>query len=210
MIKTILIPSDPKVFKRLLLKTKQAERIITYKDGSVKHEMWNARKFTPSSNLMGNISSQLWHRADRDDIAEAEYRILEFNLRDEREAEMWDELYIKFRSGWSSFVPQDRYVYGYVIENDTIEISYNAFFSPDGTKRKKLSARDMRELISILDDAAWIGAFGGANTEIIGAQGPAFSYDYDYRGRSGVRCRELITNDAIMHRYRAFIDRITK
>lgn len=75
MIKKVLIPSDPILFKQELLKTKQAKRILLYKDGRAKVENWNASKFTPSSDLMGNIDSQLGHRKDRLEILEAIYEV---------------------------------------------------------------------------------------------------------------------------------------
>ena len=75
MIKKVLIPSDTVLFKQELLKTKQAKRILLYKNGCAKVERWNASKFTVASDLMANIDSQLGHRIERDEILEAIYEI---------------------------------------------------------------------------------------------------------------------------------------
>ena len=63
-----LIPSDKDLFKRELLTKRQAKRIITYKDGSVKTEIWDASNFSSASKLGGNVSSQIYHRKDKDQI----------------------------------------------------------------------------------------------------------------------------------------------
>jgi hypothetical protein len=51
------IPSDEKIFKQELLKTKRAKRTWYYKDNKVTTDEWDASKFTIESNLRGNIFS---------------------------------------------------------------------------------------------------------------------------------------------------------
>ena len=50
-------PGNQRVFERELIKTKQARRIIFYKDNRVEKQIWNANNFTERSNLIGNIRS---------------------------------------------------------------------------------------------------------------------------------------------------------
>ena len=70
-----LVPSDKDLFKSELLIKKQAKRTIIYRDGSVKAEVWDASSFSPSSNLGGNVSSQIWHRKDKDQIEKVVYEV---------------------------------------------------------------------------------------------------------------------------------------
>ena len=48
-------PSNQRIFKQELIRTRQARRIISYKDNRVEKQIWNANNFTKSSNLIGNI-----------------------------------------------------------------------------------------------------------------------------------------------------------
>ena len=50
-------PSDEKIFKQQLIKTKKAKRTIFYKNKNPEAEVWNADEFTKESNLRGNIHS---------------------------------------------------------------------------------------------------------------------------------------------------------
>ena len=70
-----LLPDDKVLFKQQLLVKKQAKRIITYKDGSVKSEIWHAGKFSPTSDLGGNILSQIGHRTDKDQIEKVVFEV---------------------------------------------------------------------------------------------------------------------------------------
>jgi hypothetical protein len=70
-----LLPDDKVLFKQQLLVKKQAKRIITYKDGSVKSEIWHARNFSPTSDLGGNIFSQIGHRTDKDQIEKVVFEV---------------------------------------------------------------------------------------------------------------------------------------
>ena len=70
-----LVPDDKDLFKKELLAKKQAKRIVTYKDGSVKTEIWDAGSFAPSSDLSGNVSSQIWHRKDKDQIVKVVFEV---------------------------------------------------------------------------------------------------------------------------------------
>ncbi|MDR2569738.1 MAG: type I restriction enzyme HsdR N-terminal domain-containing protein, partial [Oscillospiraceae bacterium] len=50
-------PSDERVFKERLLQTKRAKRTWFYTDGRTETDIWDASKFTTTSNLNGNIYS---------------------------------------------------------------------------------------------------------------------------------------------------------
>lgn len=210
MIKKVLIPSDPVLFKNILLKTNQAERTIIYKDGSVKVETWNASKFTAESNLLGNISSQLWHRKDRHQICEAIYKVDgENNLCEFSQT----ELYIKYRDGWNSFRPLDTHWTGYCIENDNITIYYDIDFSSDKPVVKKISPDDMRELITILDKAIANDVLVGSNTTINTVHSAICTYEYSYRGQFACDCGSLFDNSTIgetlSDRYNNLINNLT-
>ncbi len=58
-----LEPSSPEAFKDALLRTKQAWIVETYLDGSEKVRLWNAKRISPSSNIMGNLRSRPEFRA---------------------------------------------------------------------------------------------------------------------------------------------------
>jgi hypothetical protein len=60
--KIFLIPSDWNQFKRELIRTKRAKRTFYFKNGLTKIEMWNAKKFDYSSNLMFNITTGSTYR----------------------------------------------------------------------------------------------------------------------------------------------------
>lgn len=51
------IPKNETLFKQLLLQKKQAKRTWIYKNGAIKTEIWDAGRFTITSNLRGNITS---------------------------------------------------------------------------------------------------------------------------------------------------------
>jgi hypothetical protein len=144
MIKKVLIPSDPKRFKQELLRTKCAKRMLLYRDGSQRVEWWDAYKFTPSSNLMGNISSQLWHRKDKSEIIEAVYEIEEED-RANRCCDIEDtnsgDLYIHYKKGWESFRPVGEHVVECDIENDKLTIICGFGFGPGKTYAKKYPQR---------------------------------------------------------------------
>ena len=53
-----LEPSDPDIFKRELLVSKQAEIETVYSDGRVERNPWNATRFGVSSNVFGNLRSR--------------------------------------------------------------------------------------------------------------------------------------------------------
>ncbi len=60
------IPTDEKVFKQELLRTKRAKRTWYYKDNKITIDEWDASKFTIESNLRGNILSNNKIRAWRE------------------------------------------------------------------------------------------------------------------------------------------------
>lgn len=213
MIKKVLIPADHVLFKQELLLTKRARRTIRYKDGSERVEFWDAGRFTPASDLMNNINSQLYHRVDRAYIAEAIYEIdgLEcLDRPDENRRPREIELYIHYTKGWTSFESYDEHVVEYVIENNRITLYYNVWFSGGKTEVRAISDRDMCELICILDDATAMNAFERSNTLMRTVHGPLSSFDYDYDGRSERECGSLFTDDSLNGRYQRLINRIIK
>lgn len=213
MIKKVLIPSDLILFKQELLKTKQAKRILLYKDGSAKVEIWNANNFTPNSDLIGNILSQLGHRKDKDGIIEAIYEVCNADELDGFEVEeMASEakIYISYKKGWSSFRPTGEYVSGYIVENNTITIFKDDGFAPGKTVTKYISSNDMRELLDVFEEAFQRGLFEKSNTTINTIHGAICTYDYEYRSKSGTSCGMIFTEDNLISRYKNVIDRIIK
>lgn len=215
MIKKVLIPSDPKQFKQELLRTKRAKRILLYRDGSARVEMWNADKFKPTSNLMGNIDSQLWHRKDTAEIIEAIYEIEDLDtpdsnwLRDSEDLYPID-LYIHYKKGGSSFRPIDEHVVEYIIENDEITIFYNVGFDPGKAITQKISGKDMEELLCLMNEADLTNSFEKSDTSIRSEHGTIWSYNYDYRCYSERNCDSLFTDESLNTRYGCLIERITK
>ena len=68
MSKITLIPNDENLFKKQILETKCANRIIIYKDGSKEVSFWKATKLSGRSNIINNIMSQMWYRQGKDNI----------------------------------------------------------------------------------------------------------------------------------------------
>ena len=212
MILKTLIPSDPVLFKTLLLKTHRAKRTIIYKDGSVKVEIWDASNFTPNSNLMNNISSQLWHRKDKAHIVEAVYEIIEDRNYDECNTLPLNDKYdihVHYKKGWSSFRPTGEHLSEYIIDNDTITVFYDVGFDSGRSIVKRISHIDMRELIYIFDVALRNGKFADSNTIIRTVHGHLCTYDYEYCGKSGTDCGALFKDEALKHRYYDLIKKIT-
>lgn len=212
MIKTILIPSDPKVFKQKLLVTKRARRTLTYKDGSMRVEIWKADRFTSKSNLMGNISSQLLHRRDKSQIVEAKYEIIEeidFRECDEKpDDRSLSRLYINYEKGWLSFRPTDKHVTGYIIEDNVATVFYSVGFIAAKSESKTISQNDMRELYAILNKAVRYGMFEDSDTGGRTVHGYICTYEYSYCGQSGSKCRALFKDDYLNNLYNDLINRI--
>lgn len=213
MIIKTLIPSDPMIFKTLLLKIRRAKRTLIYKDGSVKVEIWDASKFTANSDLMHNISSQLWHRKDKAHIVEAIYEIIEGRNHDECDILPLNgkyDIHIHYKKGWSSFRPAGEHLSGYIIDNDAITVFNDVGFASGGSIVKRISHIDMRELISIFDVALRKGELADSHTSIRTVHGPLCTYDYEYCGKSRTDCRALFKDEALNNRYYDLIKKITK
>ena len=211
MIIKTLIPSDRVLFKTLLLKIHRAKRTIIYKDGSVKVEIWDASKFTANSDLMHNISSQLWHRKDKAHIVEAVYEIEDINYDECDTLPLTGkyDIHIHYINGWSSF-PAGEYLSEYIIDNDTITASYEIKHVRSKSVVKRISHIDMRELIYIFDAALRKGELADSHTIIRTVHGPLCTYDYEYCGKSGTDCGFLFTDDTLNNRYYDLIKKITK
>ena len=54
----ILIPSPAEVFRRALMRTKQAWILVTYRDGREEVRRWKAPKISATSNIIGNLRSR--------------------------------------------------------------------------------------------------------------------------------------------------------
>lgn len=77
----ILIPANPKEFKRQLLKVKKAKRTLVYKDGSIKEAAWNASDFKESSGLMNNIkSASYWRNRKKNGLSQVILKIEESTI----------------------------------------------------------------------------------------------------------------------------------
>lgn len=127
-----------------------------------------------------------------------------------RKDEVADILYIHYKKGWSSFRPVDEHVVEYIIENGEITISYNIGFGPGKTITKKITDKDMRELVCIMDEAVAKRTLVKSNTVIRTVHGTVCGYDYDYRGYSERDCCSLFTDDSLNARYSRLIDKIIK
>ena len=122
--------------------------------------------------------------------------------------EVADILYIHCNKGWSSFRELGEHISGYKIDNDTITVFYDVGFGPGKTATKKISDKDMGELLEIMDAAVMMGEFEKSDTAIRTIHGVACNYDYDYKGRSERNCSSLFTDDALNMRYAHLINRI--
>lgn len=212
MIIKTLIPHDRMLFKTLLLKIHRAKRTIIYKDGSVKVEIWYASKFTANSDLMNNISSQLWHRKDKAHIVEAIYEIEDINY-DECDTLPLNgkyDIHVHYKKGWSSFRPTGEHLSEYIIDNDAITVFYDVGFDSGRSIVKRISHIDMRELIYIFDAALRKGELADSHTIIRTVHGPLCTYDYEYCSKSGTDCSVLFKDEALNNRYYDLIKKITK
>ena len=66
-VQLILTPADIVAFKRELLNTRHAQRIITYANGRQEITTWDASKIRPETDILKNIkSAPFWrHRIER-------------------------------------------------------------------------------------------------------------------------------------------------
>jgi hypothetical protein len=163
---------------------------------------------------MGNISSQLWHRRDKAKIIEAIYEITEEENNSNRLHDIEDtnsgELYIHYKKGWESFRPVGEHVVEYIIENDEITIFYNVGFGSGKNSTKKISGKDMEELLFLMNEADVTNSFEKSDTSIRAEHGTIWSYDYDYKCHSGRECGSLFASDTLNSRYADWINRILK
>lgn len=122
--------------------------------------------------------------------------------------------YIFYRAGWGSFVPKGEHTTGYCINANTLTIYKSIGFVNIGPVIKKIDADNMKELISILDEAAQKNLFAVSNTAISTVYGQINSYAYNYRLKSGNNCNGLFTDNPcaglLQTRYQNLIDKITK
>ena len=117
-------------------------------------------------------------------------------------------IYIHYKKGWSSFRPVDEHVVEYIIENDEITVFYNVGFASGKVITKKISGKDMNELLGLMNDAYVTKTLEKSDTAIRAEHGTILSYDYDYRCYLERNCSSLFTDDALNMRYAHLIDRI--
>ena len=67
-MKITFVPEDKDLFKDKIIATKHARRIVEYLDGTVQEFSWNVKRFSKTSNLMGNITTQSWYKRDKANI----------------------------------------------------------------------------------------------------------------------------------------------
>lgn len=119
-----------------------------------------------------------------------------------------DTLYIHYKKGWSSFRALDEHVVEYIIENDEITIFYNVGVGSGKTSTKKISGKDMEELLSLMNEADVTNSFEKSDTSIRAEHGTIWSYDYDYGCYSERNCSSLYTDESLNARYGCLIERI--
>lgn len=61
----ILDPSDPDVFRNAFIKQGRARMSIQYEDGHVENSEWLCQRFSPSSNVIGNLRSNRKFRSGK-------------------------------------------------------------------------------------------------------------------------------------------------
>lgn len=126
----------------------------------------------------------------------------------------WSELYIRYERGWQSFVPVGEHVTRYCIQDNEITISSDISFMPGPTVVKKINVEDMGELLSILNEAYDYNLFAKSNTSINTVHGKTLTYEYTYRGKSGIDCGRLFEGnsraDVLQTRYNKLIEKLLK
>ena len=74
----IFLPSEDE-FRSQLLIHKRARVAISYTDGSTEEKIWNASRFTQTSNLRGNLASGYLRYWSKRGIVKATFQVLDSN-----------------------------------------------------------------------------------------------------------------------------------
>ena len=74
----IFLPSEDE-FRSQLLIHKRARVAISYTDGSTEEKIWNASRFTQTSNLRGNLASGYLRDWSKRGIVKATFQVLDSN-----------------------------------------------------------------------------------------------------------------------------------
>lgn len=73
-------PGDESLFKKKLVESGKAYILLHYSDGTSKESVWNAQRFTLTSNLRGNLWSGYLRNWKKDGIVKAELAIEKSDL----------------------------------------------------------------------------------------------------------------------------------
>lgn len=128
--------------------------------------------------------------------------------------EGYNDLYITYNPGWSSFRPVNEFISGYTIQGRQFFVSFDKGFTKSRAAHKVIKRRDfvffalfLRENKSYLSDS---------NTSIKTVHGPLANYTYDIASKTGANCNSLFAarsssdesyvND-IMKEYNDFIEK---
>lgn len=129
-------------------------------------------------------------------------------------AKMVKRPYIRCKRSWDSWRFMDEHVTDYCIDGDVITYSKEAGWNPKGQFVAKIDAKDMKELIAILEEAKYYGLFGRSNSYFVTVHGRSTTYDYQYAGMSGNNCDNLFGDgpraDGLRMRYNALLEKIAK
>lgn len=73
-------PSNINEFKKLLIKNKQAYRLMTFADGRTEMSLWNASRIDEDSDILGNIYSGVLRGWKQKSIVRAQFAIEQADL----------------------------------------------------------------------------------------------------------------------------------
>ena len=133
-------------------------------------------------------------------------------VRDEFLEKMRD-IYVSYDMGWTSFRPKDEYECGYKIQGGEVTFLYNVGFGAGKKVTKKISATDLKKLVSLFKRAQGNGCLASSNTCIKTIHGNQCAYDYDVLGMTGNNCGCLFDGDSacaeqLDKEYRQLMDKL--
>lgn len=99
---------------------------------------------------------------------------------------------ISWDKGWQSFRPVEPHVIGFCLDGGTVTVYYSDYGHEE---TRKLTVKQLQELIRILQSAKNLGAFSLSDTAINTVHGPIYACSYDYNGESGTNCCGVFTDD---------------
>jgi len=123
--------------------------------------------------------------------------------------------YICYNAGYTSFPIKDVHLIGYCIDGDVITISKACGFIPISDETRKISKKDMKSLLDILNEANAKHLFQKSNTCLYTEHGKNIHFDYSYGRNSGTDCNCLFKeinplSINLLNRYNVLIEKLTK